>query len=329
MKIVAEAGQCHGGSIRTAIRMVEAAAHAGADAIKFQLLQPETIAQADAPKYWYADGLPTTNQREAFATAGIIPYDAWGDIKAAADMFGVEFLATPFDDAALDTLAGLGCESVKIASGDITYKPFLKRVAETGMDVILSTGASRHAEISRALAWLVPAKVTLLACTLAYPTAVDDANLGRMDALRAIYGPGCRYGYSDHTSSPRVALAAAAMGASVIEVHFTHDRNATGVPDHKIAVDPAGLATYVQFAREGETMRGDGTLAPIAAEVAALVGARRSVCAARDLPADHELSLTDFVYLRPGDGHAPWAAEQLVGLRLREAVAAGELIVWP
>ena len=325
IEILAEAGQCHGGRLAVAVEMVIRAAEAGATAIKFQHLTPELIASPDAALYWEDETVKT--QRQAFADNGTLTRGEWATIANLCDVEGVEFLSSPFDVGAVAQLTDLGVRRVKLASGDLTNRPLVEAVAATGLPVILSTGAAVVPEIHRALQWWYAANgsrdVSLLACALIYPCPPEHAHLERIGALRARF-PDCRIGYSDHTREVETALAAVAAGATVLEKHYA--LGPSHVPDTTFALTPDRLAEYVRLAQLGETLT---TACGTDCEHAARVGARRSVCAARDLPADHVLSLDDFVYLRPGDGHPPWVAEQLVGMRLREPVGAGGLIVWP
>lgn len=322
-RVIAEMGQCNQGSVNKAIEMAQYAADAGAWAIKTQLLKPETIARADAPKYWH-DDFGTADQRAAFTKAGLVDYHAWADVKAACDDFGIKFLATPFDLEAVDVLVGMGCDTLKIASGDITYKQMLQHVREAGVQVILSTGASYLAEIVRAVdMWLDASRVTLLACTLSYPTAADHAHLARIGTLAEEF-PGCKVGYSDHTSLSDTAMCAAALGASVIEVHYTLDRNGTDVPDHAMAVDPPMLANYVQAANLGARLRGDWNLKPQLSESAARRGARRSIVTTVDIKAGDIFWEDAVAYLRPGDGLAP--SYPLAGKRAKCFLPAGTVL---
>lgn len=308
------------GSVELAIRMAQAAHDAGAWGFKSQLLKPDTIAAPDAPLYW-DDAFGTTNQREAFDLAGLVDYGAWSAVKEACDDIGIVFFATPFDLDAAWTLADMGVRHFKIASGDLTYRDLILACAGSGGEVILSTGAAYDYEIDRALEWAPDA--TVLACTLSYPTSLDAAHLARIETLRNRY-PSNRVGYSDHTSSDLTALAAAALGAELLEVHYTHDRTAADVADHAMAIDPEGLRYYCVAARVGADLRGSGGLVPCTQEDRARRGARRSAHAARDLPAGHQLVPGDVVWLRPGGPLEPW--EPMVGRCTVEAVQAGEQI---
>lgn len=322
IRVVAEAGQCNQGSIDLAIKMSHWAHEAGAWAIKFQLLRPETIATEQASKYW-ADTLGTDTQREAFTRAGLVDYGAWREVKWACDDIGLVWFATPFDLHAVDVLEDLNVECYKVASGDITYRPLLERIAETGKPVFVSTGASSSGEIKDALNWLDGCPVTLLACTLAYPTPSCAANLARIETLKRY---GCPVGYSDHTTGTETATAAAAMGATVLEKHFTHDRTADDVPDHAMALDPPALAEYVQRAELGARLRGSGELGVDVSEEAAWVGARRSIVAARDLWPLQQIKAEDLAYLRPGGGISPARYREVLGRHADRRISPGENI---
>jgi sialic acid synthase SpsE len=319
-RVVAEAGQCMEGDVRLAVKMAEWAKAAGAWGFKTQLLTPSTIASARAPLYW-DDEFGTKNQREAFELAGLIDYGAWREVKQECDRIGIVFFATPFDLAAVDTLYAMGVKHYKVASGDITYRELIEECHATGGEVILSTGGSYKVEIVRALKWAPHA--TLLACTLAYPTPLDSAHLGRIETLRREY-PGRKVGYSDHTSSPYSAMCAAALGADLLEVHYTHDKTAGDVPDHAMALDPDGLASYCAKATLGALLRGSKHLVPCADEDRARFGARRSAYATRYLPEGTVLTASDFEWLRPDGPIEPW--HPMIGRRTIEATKAGESI---
>ena len=320
MKVVAEAGQCAMGDVALAIHMAGAAKDAGAWGFKVQLLKPETIAAADAPKYWN-DDYPSKNQREAFTLAGLVDYGAWREVKEACDEIGIVFFATPFDLEAVDALHQIGVTHFKVASGDLTYKALIETCHATGGQVILSTGAAYQIEITRALCWAPHA--TLLACTLSYPTPLAAAHLARIDSLHHAF-PGTPVGYSDHTSHNGTALAAAALGASMIEVHYTHDKTAGDVPDHAMALDPEGLAAYVAHAQTGALLRGSRDLVPCSVEDRARHGARRSAHATRDLLAGETVGETDVVFLRPDGPIQPW--HEVVGRKVLEDTNRGAQI---
>lgn len=323
VRVVAEAGQCMNGSVATAIDMAKEARRAGAWGYKVQLLKPETIARAGADKYW-TDSFGTADQREAFTKAGLVDYGAWREVKSWCDDIGIEFLATPFDLEAVTVLAGMGCQYVKIASGDITYRQLLEAIADTDMEVFMSCGATDISEIDRALRWLRGTSVTLLACTLAYPTPADCAHVARISTLARQFGR--PVGYSDHTSFPETGMCAAALGSVLNEVHYTLDNRGRDVPDHAMAVNPQRLAEYVAASELGARLRGDSLILPTPEEEPARLGARRSIVMARDVPAGVVLHVDDFAFLRPGDGLPPHLAYRLVGARTVRRLPEGHVV---
>ncbi len=309
------------GSVDTAIDMARAAHAAGADAIKVQLLKPETIARVDASKYW-DDRFATSTQRSAFKLAGLIDYGAWIAVREACDEIGIEFFATPFDLAAVDALETIGVTRYKIASGDITYRQLIERVAQTGKGIVISTGASYLNEIHEAVKWCGSRRnPTLLACTLSYPSHAGIAHLARIETLRRAF-PASPIGYSDHTSLTASAMCAAALGAQILEVHYTYDVTAENVPDHAMALDPEGLKAYVKGAEYGALLRGSGRLTPIAEEEAARFGARRSIVATRDIESGSLIAAEDLICLRPGDGVSPATIYGMIGHRAAKRYTA-------
>lgn len=326
--IIAEWGQCPQGRIDTAIEMVKATKQAGAQVAKFQLLTPEKIVSESAPIYWGEGGqdhLGNRTQRETFTRAGMIAYRDWRHVKDACDAIGIEFLATPFDFDAVEALETVGVSAYKIASGDLTHHPLLELVAQTEKPIYLSTGAAFPYEIQGALDVIGSrCVVTLLACSLAYPTKPENANLARITSIKRMFSR--PVGLSDHTSMPESALAATALGATVLEVHTTLDNNADDVPDHKIACNPRRLTAYVQAARIGATLRGSGHIVPLPHEEPAREGARRSIVAARYLERGRVIEEADLDYLRPGTGISPALRHLVVGQTLAASVQRGEQI---
>lgn len=317
--VVAEAGQCMEGSTARAIEMARVARRAGCWGFKVQLLSPEAIASTDALKYWH-DDLGTETQVDAFRKAGVVPYSAWVDVKQACDQLGIVFFGTPFDLEAVDQLEAIDVPMYKIASGDITHRPLIERIARTKKPVMLSTGASSSRDILDALGWgLDEQNTVMLACSLVYPTPDGFANLARIETLRR-YFP--LVGYSDHTLGTRTSLAAATLGAVVLEKHYT--MGGSRVPDHDIALTPDRMREYVIGAAHGVALRGDGELSVMAAEEAAHHGARRSIYAARDMARGHRLRLEDLAFLRPGGGTSPARYRELIDRELVDDVKAGE-----
>lgn len=330
-KVVAEIGQGKG---RTdyITRAMRCARDAGCWAAKIQLLQPETIAQPRAPVYWDERRPGITDQRASFATVGCLDYDELAGLLRAARAIGVELVATPFDIEAVDVMAAAGMRWCKIASGDITNRRLVEAVGAAFPDgVILSTGAADDREIEEAIGW-IGRPWAVLACTLAYPTLPADAELARVRTLEDLLrqrATGARTGYSDHTHASSTAGYAVAAGATVLEKHFTLDRSDPSVPDNAFALDPVGMAAYVEAADRVAELLGSGRLGSIPAEEPARAGARRTVCAARDLPAGHRIRGDDLVMLRPATpgGIEPKDADQLVGCTTSRTLTAGAPIV--
>lgn len=323
-RVVAEAGQCMEGSYDAAITMAMAARQAGAWGFKVQLLEPEKIAHENAARYW-ADN--RGSQRDSFTRAGIVDRGAWGAVKEACDDIDIVFFATPFDLEAVDVLEDLDVACYKIASGDITFYPLLDRIAETKKPIILSTGAASPAEIENALDRLQSEQVILLACTLAYPTPDRDAQLKRIEKLahtRCALRWLSQVGYSDHTTSTTTALAAAALGAVMLEKHFTIFKDSDRVPDHAMALDPLDLYRYVHNAATGALLRGRSGLGCAGIEEPARQRARRSVFAARPMRVGHVIEMEDLMFLRPGDGFPADRFEELLGECAESVYAVGD-----
>jgi sialic acid synthase SpsE len=247
-------------------------------------------------------------------------------LEARCRKRGILFLSTAFDEAGADFLDSLGVPAFKIASGDLTNHPFLSHVARKGKPVILSTGMATLAEVGEAVRVLRRTgnrKLVLLHCVSAYPTNPADVNLRAMDTLRRRFR--VPTGYSDHTEALSVPLAAAALGAAVIEKHFTLDRSLPG-PDQRMSIEPEELAAFVRGVREVEASLGDGVKRPAAVERETAAVARRSLAAARDLSSGERLDRSALAVLRPGTGLPPRLLPALLGRRLNRNVMAGTLL---
>lgn len=314
--VVAEIGNNHEGDLALARDMVAAAAEAGADAVKLQTLAPETLVTADQ------QARRTQLARFSLGDA------AWPELAEVARASGVMFLSTPFDLRAVQLLDPL-VPAFKIASGDLTFAPLLRAVAATGKPVILSTGLATDDEIAAAVAvlekeWSAGAHpgLALLHCVSCYPTEAAHASLRRIPAL-------LRHsevvGYSDHTLGVRAASVAVALGARIIEKHFTMDRNLSDFRDHQASVDPPLMRELVAGIRETEAlMAGDAEVAPC--EHDARTAVRRSIAVGRDLAAGATIEATDLVWLRPATGLAPGDESQVIGRRIARDIEAGTLI---
>jgi N,N'-diacetyllegionaminate synthase len=330
-KIVAEIGQGKGRTDYIGLAMQRARA-AGCWGAKIQLLQPERIAQPHAPVYWDERRPENTDQRASFAAVGCLDYGELARIVDRSEAIGIELIATPFDLEAVDVMARAGLRRCKIASGDITNRPLVEAAAKTFPDgVILSTGAADGDEIEQAIDW-IGNPWAVLACTLAYPTAPNEAELARIQTLKDLLGERVatvRVGYSDHTPASSTAGYAVAAGATVLEKHFTLDRADATVPDNAFALDPEAMSEYVRTASTAADLLGSGRLVPTDAEAPARVGARRSVCAAGDLCAGHQISAEDLVMLRPATegGFQPKDVHRVTGRTTCRLIPAGTPIL--
>lgn len=325
-RVIAEAGVNHSNSVSRAITLAECASAAGAWAIKFQLYTADTLSVPRSPKYW-TDTSATRTQYEAFRLSARLDYPAYRAVAEACRDLKLIFFATPFDLNALHALEAMSAPLFKIASGDLTHEPLIRAVAETGKPVLLSTGAATVDEIERAIEWsgLGPDKLVLLVCTLAYPTADEDGNFARIESFRTRFAP-YLVGVSDHTLGSAGGWMTAALGGVCVEKHYTLDTSLRDVPDHRISVDPQGLAQLVAACNRGAILRGSSDIRVRDAEVAARVGARRSIVVERDIPAGTLLSLADIAFKRPGTGLPPSAIGMVVGRRATTSLRRGHII---
>lgn len=322
--IICEFGQSHRGDLATAIRQADTAQDAGCTWVKFQTFDPARLAGPGAKRYWDPALGGAETQLETFHLNGNLAPEGWRELADHCRTLDIGFMSSPFDLEAVDLLMDAGVGALKVASGEITHRQLLERVGETGLPVFLSTGASTVPEIDQAIGWLGASNVTLLACTLAYPTGDQDAELGRIDTLRWVF-PHNRIGYSDHTTRTDTAMAAVVAGATVLEKHCTLSVDGD-VPDDRMALEPARLRQYVAYSQLGEQMRGTGHIAPTDAELAARAGARRSLHAAANIPAGKTLQVDDFVCLRPGGPFAPADVDVLIGKVASRDIPAGKQI---
>lgn len=330
--VIAEIGVNHEGSMDQARRLIDLAKQGGADAAKFQSYKAGTLASRHSPSYWDNSKEPTRSQFELFGK-----YDSFGQEEYVAlaehcrDV-GIDFLSTPFDDAAVEFLDPL-MPFFKIASADLTNIPFLRRIAAKGKPVVLSTGASTLGEVDIAVATLNRAgcsEVALLHCILNYPTDNANAHLRMIEGLRRAY-PGQVIGYSDHTlpdAGMTPLLTAHLLGAAILEKHFTHDKTLPG-NDHYHAMDVDDLAGFVERAQQVHVLLGESDhKEPIATEAISRLNARRSIVVVDELPAGHVLTAADITYKRPGTGISPLHWDEVIGRRTQTALAADHVLQW-
>lgn len=318
--IIAEAGVNHDGSVDKALALVRAAKLTGADIVKFQHFRTDDIVAANARTAAYQTANTGQTKQHDLLRALELDLDAFAVVARACREEGIAFLCTAFDVESAGHLVALGMPAMKIPSGELTNEPMLRRYAGFGLPIWLSTGMGDEAEIADALATLDAAgarDVSILHCTSLYPAPPETLNLAAVASLRARFER--PVGYSDHSMDDHASIAAVALGATLIEKHFTLDATAAG-PDHKASLEPEAFAAMVRRLREVEAMLGDGVKRPHALERDTALVARRSWHAARDLPAGHVIGPGDVTLKRPATGLAPKV--DLVGRRLARAVAA-------
>ena len=324
--VIAEAGVNHNGDPALAHRLVDAAADAGADVVKFQTFDPERLVAAGAPTaaYQRAAG-EALDQREMLAPLAL-PLESWPALQAHASDRGLVFLSTPFDEASADLLERLDVPAFKVGSGELTNTGFIAHLARKGRPLLVSTGMADMVEVADALETIAAAgapHVALFHCVSAYPARPEDANLLAIGTLRAAFGVPA--GWSDHTLGIELPIAAAALGADLLEKHLTLDRMLPG-PDHSASLEPGELATMVAAVHSVEAARGSGEKVPVAAELELTSVARRSLHWAADLEAGAVVTFADVVALRPGTGVPPRELPSLVGRRLARSVATGHAV---
>ena len=324
---IAEAGVNHNGDLDLALRLVDVARAAGADAVKFQTFTTEKVIAIDAPLAEYQKANAGAPSAVEMLKGFELPQNDFARIADHCSAVGIEFMSSPFDLDSARFLAGIGMTKFKLASGEITHAAFVKGVAaiaaEVGGSVILSTGMSTLDEVAEAVGWIEAGgnpPLTILHCVSNYPAPAKDANLRAMDTLAEAFGR--PIGWSDHTLGDAVSLAAVARGAMVVEKHFTLD-NALAGPDHAMSMDPDGLERLIAGIRTVEASLGDGIKRPVEAEREIMTVARRSLHAARDIEKGAALIEADLVALRPGDGLSAAKQGEIVGKAATRAIPAG------
>lgn len=325
--IIAEAGVNHNGQLEIAKKLVDAAKEAGADAIKFQTFSAERITCKKTRKanYQMANTGSDEDQQQMLKKLQLSEAE-FKEIKEYCDMKRIMFLSTPFDIESLYFLLELGVDFIKVPSGEVTNYPYLVEVAKSGKPIILSTGMCDIEEVSECYEVLKSngaEDIVVLHCTTQYPTAYRDVNLNAMLTLKDTFG--CPVGYSDHTEGILVPIAAVAMGACVVEKHFTLDRKMEG-PDHKASLEPDELMRMVNGIRNIEDSMGDGIKVTQAVEEDNKVVARKSIVARRHIEKGELLTAENMTTKRPGNGISPMEWNSILGTLAIKDFEEDELI---
>jgi N-acetylneuraminate synthase/N,N'-diacetyllegionaminate synthase len=327
--IIAEAGVNHNGNLDLAFQLVDKAVEIGADCVKFQTFKTENIVTKTSPKANY-QMLVTDKTESQFEMLKKLELqkDDFKKIKDYCTSKGIQFLSTPYNPEDADLLNELGVEAFKIASGQLVELPFLKHVARFGKQMIISTGMANLAEVFAAVEAIRSVgnnDIIVLQCNTDYPSKIDDTNIKAMITMRDALG--VRVGYSDHVPNNYACYAAVALGAEVIEKHFTLDKNMEG-PDHSCSLEPHEFSQLIDGVRNVEKCLGTGIKTPSQSEINNTFGMRRSLVARTDLKAGQVLEEKHFGFKRPAKGLSPNYLEQLIGKKLKKDMAQDEAFIF-
>lgn len=319
--VIAEAGVNHNGSAELAHQLIDVAVESGADFVKFQTFDPSKLVAKGTAAAPYQKERGATTQSDLLEQLALAP-SVWGELKDHAESQGIGFLSTPFDMDSANLLADLGVKAMKVSSGELTNLPFLRAVADMGVDMLVSTGMGSEDEVLRAAEATTAADfVGFFHCVSSYPAPVEQCNLAAIPALANLLG--LPVGWSDHTPGVESALVAATLGARLFEKHFTLDRTMDG-PDHQASLEPSELTEYVTALRSVPLMLGDGVKRRMPAEEVNATLVRRSWHATRPLAVGHIITTDDIIALRPEVGVKPNI--DLIGSTVTEAVEGGAAI---
>lgn len=330
--IIAEAGVNHNGSLENAIQLIELAAHSGADFIKFQTFITELNISKNAQKASYQINNTGTNETQFEMVKKLeLSFNDFLILKQKCEEHNIQFLSTGFDFPSIDFLNSLNPPFFKVPSGEITNKPYLQYIAKQGKDIILSSGMCTIEEIKQAIEvfqheGISKERITVLHCNTEYPTPMQDVNLLAMNQIAKDLN--VKIGYSDHTLGIEVPIAAVALGAQVIEKHFTLDRTLPG-PDHAASLEPNELKAMVEAIRNIElAISGNGLKTPSKSEFPNIKIARKSIHIKQSLIKGHILNAEDLVMKRPGDGISPMDIEKVIGKKLLLDLKEETKLLW-
>ena len=326
--IIAEAGVNHNGSLENAKKLVLVAKNAGVDAVKFQTFNTDNLVTKTAMKAEYqVNNTGNDNSQYEMLKSLELSQQDYRELKMLCDELGIEFMSTPFDLESIEQLEKLNVNSFKLPSGEITNYPYLVRIAKTHKPIIMSSGMATVDDIETAITVLKEngaEDLSLLHCTTEYPAPFEEVNLKAMEYLKSKFG--LRIGYSDHTKGIEVPIAAVAMGAEIIEKHFTLDKNMEG-PDHKASLEPDELSAMVKAIRNIELAIGDGEKRPSESETKNRAVARKSIVAKKRILKGESFTEENMTTKRPGTGISPMLWNEVIGQIAKKTFEVDELIV--
>jgi N,N'-diacetyllegionaminate synthase len=327
--VIAEAGVNHNGSLELAFKLIDVASDAGADVVKFQTFKAENLVTQSAAKADYQLGTTDVKETQFEMIKKLeLSYDIHLKLISKCKEKGIRFSSTGFDTSSVDVLIELGVDFLKVPSGEITNLPYLRHLGSKGLPIILSTGMCTMLEVNNALEILKQSgskksDITVLHCNTEYPTPMEDVNLRAMLSMEKELG--VKVGYSDHTVGIEVPVAAVAMGATVIEKHFTLDREMDG-PDHAASLEPSELKQMVDSIRNIEKAMGDGQKKPSKSEEANIGVVRKSIVASKNIKVGEKFTEENLAVKRPGTGMSALKWDALLGLEANKDFQADDLI---
>ena len=330
--VIAEAGVNHNGSLNRAKDLIKKAAEAGADAIKFQTYKADKLVTKTAPRFWDWKGEAKKGgtQHDSYSLLDKFPLKYYPELIKTCKKYGIEFISTPFDEESADALVKFGMKAIKVSSSDVTNLPFLAYLAKFKLPILLSVGASTMGEIEEAVRTIEEAgnkKIVIMQCTLVYPTPDEHANLRVIPTLAAVF-PEYPIGLSDHTLGYHIPPAAVALGARMVEKHYTVDKKLPMSADHWLSVDPPELKEMVTAIRRVEAALGTSRKYVLPAEKHTYLYDKRSLVSAKDIKKGQKITKTMLTHKRPGTGIRPKYRDVVVGRRASEDIPADTTITW-
>lgn len=330
VSIIAEAGVNHNGDIKLAYQLIDVAHKAGADYIKFQTFIPDQLVSNTAQKAEYQNKSTSSGTQIEMLKKLALTHEQFGELSDYCKKTGIGFLSTGFDEKSVRFIDSLNVDYHKVPSGEITNLPYLRLIGSLGKKVILSTGMANVDEIRDAISVLCQNALTIddlivLQCTTEYPAPLDEVNLSSMNSMRELFG--VKTGFSDHTQGIEISVAAAAIGAVIIEKHFTISRDLQG-PDHQASLEPHELESMISAIRNVEIAMGKGFKVPMPSEAKNIAAARRSIHLSKDLPKGHILEEGDLIMKRPGTGISPMVMEKVIGRQINNDYSKDTLLEW-